>query len=283
MRKLFVIAMVLPLLVSFGAPTSTGKTAKVSSADGVEIAYTVQGNGTLALVFVHGWCCDATYWKKQVPALAPDYTVVTLDLAGHGQSGTNRKEWTMEAYGADVAAVVEALDLKSVVLIGHSMGGHVNIEAAKKMPDPVIALVGVDTYQDLAHTIPEEQKDPFLAAFKADFAGTTNGFVRGMFPPDADSTLVDWVAADMASAPPEVGIGSMESLLSHEVFGFKELEIPIYCINSDKFPTNIEAGKKKAYAFSVKLVPGRGHFLHMEDPHAFNELLEEIIDEIAGE
>ena len=46
---------------------------------------------------------------------------------------------------------------------------------------------------------------------------------------------------------------------------------------------SLEAGKKKAYAFSVKLVPGRGHFLHMEDPHAFNELLEKIIVEIAGE
>ena len=283
MKYSSVIVLALLLFVSLGDSVSAGDTARVSSADGVEIVYTAHGGGDPALVFVHCWCCDATYWKAQAPAFAAEHTVVTIDLAGHGNSGMAREEWTVEAYGADVAAVVQALDLERVILIGHSMGGTVNIAAAKRMPDRVIALVGVDTYQNLERSIPKFQQEQFLGSFKADFAATTNAFVRTMFPQDADSTLVEWVANDMASAPAEIGIGSMEKLLEYEVSGFKELEIPIYCINSDRYPTEVEAGKRKAYAFSVRLMPGHGHFLHMEDSGTFNELLEDVIEEIAGD
>jgi pimeloyl-ACP methyl ester carboxylesterase len=278
-------SLVVALAVALVTPGSVfaGVAATTTSADGVEIAYTVEGSGIPAMVFVHCWCCDASYWKAQVPVFVEDHTVVTIDLAGHGKSGMARDEWTIEAYGADVAAVVEALDLERVILIGHSMGGAVNIAAAKRMPDRVMALVGVDTYQNLERTIPKSQQQQFLGAFKADFASTTDGFVRTMFPEDADSALVEWVADDMASAPPEVGIGSMEDYFGYEVTGFKELEIPIYCINSERYPTDVEAGKRKAYAFSVEFVPGRGHFPHMEDADTFNTLLAEIVDAITGD
>ena len=64
------------------------------SADGMPIHYTVRGNGAIALVFVHGWCCDQRYWDQQVEHFAPHYTVVSLDVAGHGASGRDRTQWT---------------------------------------------------------------------------------------------------------------------------------------------------------------------------------------------
>jgi len=69
----------------------------------------VRGEGEPALVFIHGWCCDRTYWEAQLPYFAQKYKVVTIDLAGHGESGLDRKAWTMKAFGEDVAAVVEKL------------------------------------------------------------------------------------------------------------------------------------------------------------------------------
>ena len=98
------------------------------------IHYDVHGQGDRALVFVHCWSCDTrTYWQNQVDEFAKDFRVVTVDLGGHGQSGMNRKEWTMAAFGADVAAVVNKLDLKNIVLVGHSMGGPVCLEAARRL------------------------------------------------------------------------------------------------------------------------------------------------------
>jgi pimeloyl-ACP methyl ester carboxylesterase len=94
----------------------------VKASDGLSIACDVRGKGDTALVFLHGWGGDREYWKHQADAFASDYTVVTLDQAGHGASGTDRKTWTVDALAGDVEAVVKDLKLKRVVLIGHSMG-----------------------------------------------------------------------------------------------------------------------------------------------------------------
>src|SRR5262245_56964945 len=113
-----------------------------TSADGIPIHYDVQGNGAIALVFVHGWCCDRRSWDQQIAHFAPRYTVVCLDLAGHGASGRDRTQWTIPAFGQDVVAVVEQRGLGQVVLIGHSMGGPVIVEAARCLPAAVIGVVG---------------------------------------------------------------------------------------------------------------------------------------------
>ncbi len=121
----------------------------VRSSDGVLISYEVTGIGDSTLVFVHGWCCDKSYWKLQVPHFARKHRVVTIDLAGHGESGLERDKCTMAAFGEDVAAVVNPLAIERVVLIGHSMGGHVILEAAKHIPKSVLGIVGVDTFDDV--------------------------------------------------------------------------------------------------------------------------------------
>ena len=81
------------------------------SADGLLIHYEVEGEGMPALVFIHGWSCDHSYWQKQMEYFAPRYTVAAIDLGGHGNSGLNRDAWTTPAFGEDVVAVVEKLRL----------------------------------------------------------------------------------------------------------------------------------------------------------------------------
>jgi pimeloyl-ACP methyl ester carboxylesterase len=144
------IALCSMCVLSGCAPESE---RRALSADNVSISYHVEGKGTPALVFVHGWCCDKSYWKHQVPYFSKRHTVVTIDLAGHGESGVGRKAWTMEAFGKDVVAVVEELELDRVILIGHSMGGAVIIEAARQMPERVTGLVGADTFLDVGNKL----------------------------------------------------------------------------------------------------------------------------------
>ena len=93
------------------------------------------------LVFVHGWSCDATYWREQVNYFKEKYRIILLDLAGHGRSGSERENYTTEAFGQDVKTVVESVKADKVILIGHSMGALVSAEAALLMPDKVIGLV----------------------------------------------------------------------------------------------------------------------------------------------
>ncbi len=280
-RNPFFILLAITALCIAAAGHAAQQTGTALSADSVSIGYTVRGEGTPALAFVHCWCCDSDYWKNQVPHFAKRHTVVAIDLAGHGSSGLERNDWTLGAFASDVASVVKALDLEEVILVGHSMGGPVALEAARLLAGRVIGVVGIDTYQDFGRTIPEEQRAQFLAAFEADFPGVTRRFVRSMFPPGADSMLIEVIVEDMAAAPPAVGIGAMKNLLAYDPApAAGEIEIPIYAINSEMFPTNVEGNKKLAKSFDVKFMPGVGHFVHLEDPERFNRLLEEVVREI---
>jgi len=253
------------------------------SADGISIAYEVRGEGEPALVFVHGWCCDRSYWNKQLPHFAEKYKVLSIDLAGHGESGLDRKEWTMGAFGEDVVAVINKLDLDQAVLIGHSMGGPVILEAARLMPKRVIGLVGVDTLKDFEFKYTQEQIDNWFTPLRADFVEGTRDFVRTMFTPNSDPALIEKIATDMSSSPPMIGLRAVEGYIDFQnneiIQVLKEVQAPLTCINSDMEPTNVETNQHHSPSFKARIMSGVGHFNMMEDPETFNRLLEETIQE----
>ncbi len=275
----------LKLLFSFliVATITYGQSQKVLSADGVEIVYETAGEGNPALVLIHGWSCDKSYWSEQVKDLSKNYKVITIDLGGHGESGLNRENWTIEKYGEDVASVVNNLELEKVILVGHSMGGSVILEAAKILKGKVIGLIGADTYQSFTDDWTAEQKEGLLKSFKDSFYETAQGFVKGMFPPSADSTLVKKIADDMSMAPPQVATSAMRNLFFYNPLPtLKEIDLPIISINCDLYPVAVEENKKVVKSFDVKMMKGVGHFLMIEQPEEFNRLLKEAVRELSS-
>jgi pimeloyl-ACP methyl ester carboxylesterase len=270
-------ALVLAISV-FPIHRLRGQTFTTPSIDGVPITYEVHGEGALALVFVHGWSCDRSYWRGQLEPFSRRYKVVTIDLAGHGASGTGRKNYTIESFGADVATVVNKLNLQHVILIGHSMGGDVIADAARQLPrDRIEGLVIVDTYKELGAGHTPEQVEAFIAKFRTDFKDSVHSFVRGMFSSNADTALVEWVANDMASAPPAIALSALESSFNYSREITKtllEIKVPVTTINSDTAPT--DNASMQRYGVQVVVMHG-GHFLMMEDPKQFNDLLERVI------
>jgi pimeloyl-ACP methyl ester carboxylesterase len=179
-----------------------------------------------------------------------------------------------------VAAVVRKLGLSEVILIGHSMGGAVVIEAARLLPDTVTALIGVDTYQALGMRFTDQQAEGFLARFRPDFRAATDAFVRDMFPADADSALVARIVADMSAAPAEVAIASIKSYLTNDTkSALDDLQLPIRAINSDMFPTNVGLARQAVESFEVEIMPGYGHFPHLENSAGFSDKLKAVIAE----
>ncbi|TVQ41292.1 MAG: alpha/beta hydrolase [Wenzhouxiangella sp.] len=257
----------------------------VSSADGVPIAYEVSGSGEPTLVFIHGWSCDGRYWRAQVPHFSENHRIITIDLAGHGHSGLQREDYSMTAFGEDVRAVVEDVDAEQVILIGHSMGGAVSLAAAALMPDRVLGLVGVDTFQDFTQSPSPEEIEVWVGPLRADFVAAAAPFVASMFVEATDAALRDWVIADMTAAPPEVAISAMENLLGFSGIDkaldtLGQLEVPVIAINADLWPTNIEGNRKRLPSFEAVIMPGTDHFLHMAEPQAFNAELARVLAEI---
>ncbi|MCX6559240.1 MAG: alpha/beta hydrolase [Candidatus Aminicenantes bacterium] len=272
------------LLIAFAAACARrGPDRFVATADGVRIAYHIEGKGRPALVFVHGWSCDRTYWRNQIAAFAPTHAVVTVDLAGHGESGADRTEWSIPAFGADVAAVVKREKLRRVVLVGHSMGGEVCLEAARLLPDRVLGIIGVDTFQDLGAVMSPDEIAQYLAPFRADFKAAAGFFVRAMFPWGTNPDLVESIVRDMSSAPPQVALAVFEALFAYvPARALRDVRVPIRVINSDRIPTNVEGNRKLAASFEIQIMAGRGHFPQLEDSAGFNRLLEQTIAELSA-
>jgi len=260
-----------------------GAALTVASEDGVQIRYRVYGKGDPALILIHCWSCDSGYWDQQLDTLKGRYTVVTLDLAGHGESGTTRGDWSIPAFGADVAAVAGRIRNQQIVLVGHSMGGPVALEAARRLRDRVIGIVGVDSFTNIGlPPLAPRELEQRLEPYRRDFATTTRDNVtQRFFKPTSDPLLVREIADDMAAEPPGIGIGAMIGMNNmNYAAALGDIDVPIIAINSDRLPTDLDRIRLHAPTFRVKIMPGAGHFLMIEEWVRFNQLLDETVQEL---
>lgn len=258
--------------------------AGVQAADGVLIHYRVAGTQYRdpTIVFVHGFGCDSTIFDSALAHVAERARAVAIDLPGHGQSGSNRVNWTMEAYGDDVRRVCDAIGTGQVVLVGHSMGGPVILEAAREMSGRVLALIPVETFHDVDVVRTQKQVDEFVDVWRKDFKKSSEAMIRSSFhQPLRDPKQVDAVIAKMNAMQKDVGLALLDAMFRYDVgAGLEDITLPIRCINSGDRPTNLAAGRRHAKRFDARLVPGVGHYLMVEDPEAFNALLDAAIDEL---
>lgn len=119
-----------------------------------------QDKSEVTLVFVHGWLLSQCYWQPLIDQLSHDFQCLSYDLRGFGESnlGVERRSlpvtsslypeapnpFSLEAYARDLGELITALDLQSVWLIGHSLGGSIALWAAKLFPQQVQGVICVN-------------------------------------------------------------------------------------------------------------------------------------------
>jgi pimeloyl-ACP methyl ester carboxylesterase len=269
-----------------GEPDTRPVKKTIRAGDGLGLVGEVRGRGDTALVFLHGMCGDREYWKHQVGVFAADYRVVAIDQAGHGESGNDRKAWTIDGLADDVEAVVKALALKRVILVGHSMSGPVALLAARRMPGTVVAVVGVDTLQNAEVKLPEEVRKSILDGLHKDFKGTMRAAFDGLLPEKADAQVKKWLQTKAEDQNPKAALA-----LTRDLFGLdtrkllKEAKVPVRCVNSAggyKLFTATAVETNKKYAdFGAVTIDGVGHYLMLERPEEFNRKLGDVLAEFA--
>jgi len=258
------------------------------SKDGTPISYEIYGAGEPTLVFVHGWSCDARYWRAQTSHFSKKHRVVMLDLAGHGHSGMSRTKYTMSAFGEDVRAVTEAVGSPRVILIGHSMGGLVIAEAARLMPNRVIGLIGIDTLGNIEYPMTHEGLKKMIAPLEKNFQTGSRQFAGGMISPQTDPNLREWILSDMSAAPPVVALSAMNEMMAQYITGeaakvFEQIRIPVITVNGDLWPINYEANRRHMFSYHAIVLKKADHFLMMNRPEEFNRALDKAIHMLSGE
>ena len=257
----------------------------VLSKDGTPVSYEIYGAGEPTLVFVHGWSCDARYWRAQASHFSKKHRIVILDLAGHGHSGMSRTKYTMGAFGEDVRAVTEAVGSPRVILIGHSMGGSVIAEAARIMPNRVIGLIGIDTLDNIEYPLTSEELKKMTAPLEKDFRAGSRQFIGEMILPQTDPQLREWILSDVSAAPPAVALSAMNEMMSQYITGesakiFDEIRIPVVTVNGDLWPINYVANRRHMFSFDAIVLKEADHFLMMDRAEEFNRALEKAINMI---
>jgi len=253
--------------------------------DGVYIDYTDSKIGDTCLLFVHGWDIDKTYWKDQNNFFKRKYRVVTIDLPGFGKSGKNRQSWTVENYGVDVATVIQSLDLRNVILIGHSMSGAIVLEVAIKNPTRVIGVVGVDNFTSFGATYSDDVKREIADAYKALKTNYKEVAVQyanqSLFSSSTDSTVRKRVINDFMKADSILAPKVLETIDEYPTDEkMKTFGKTIYLINSSYHPTDTSGFKKYNVPFQLLYVGPTGHYPMIENPNEFNKQLEQVIEKI---
>jgi len=279
------IGFLLGCILIAATTAGAGTLGVVPSADGTPVAYEVHGGGEPTLILVHGWSCDARYWREQVGYFAARHRVVTVDLAGHGHSGTGREDYTMRSLGEDVRAVADTVGGDELILVGHSMGGLIIAEAARLLPGRVLGLISIDSLHDLGFPVTEEHAAEMIAPLEADFPAACRQFAAAMIRPDTDADLAEWIQADMAAAPAEVALSAMRGYMAQWISGagpaiFEELPLPVVAVCADLWPVNAEANRQYMHSFEAIVLEATDHFLMLSNAEEFNQALEEAIAKI---
>ncbi|MCK5442667.1 MAG: alpha/beta hydrolase [Maribacter sp.] len=256
----------------------------VESFDGFNISFDNKGEGQTTIILIHGWANNRTIWDAQTTHFSEKYHVIAADLPGFGKSGNNRKMWTMESYGKDIAAIIEKLELSKVVLAGFSLGAPVAIETAIKAREQVVGVVLVDNLQDVEMKFAPPMIQ-YMDSMMMDMVNkpTMEKLVQGGFFKHNIDSSYHRVLKLWKDVPQ---IGWSESLIEllkwqneQSVNSIKSVEAPIIAINSDMQPTKVDVFRKYAPTFKAKIVKDVGHVIMWDNEKEFNRLLEESIQE----
>jgi pimeloyl-ACP methyl ester carboxylesterase len=246
-----------------------------------------EGEGPTALIFIHGWCYDQRAWRHQMTALSDRFRCISLDLAGHGGTSSvgTADALTIAEMAADVLALREALELDRVILVGHSMGGAVAVEAAIASAEGVLGVIGVDSLTDerMYAKRPHDEIENRLMPLRDDFKGAVAGLVRMITLIDRNNAgVVKELVDTMTSAPPIVALASMRSLLEWDIDArWPLLTVPAWAINSSALvPLIAELPPRKN--LKLRMLDEVGHFPMLENPGAFNvdlvRTLKDVLD-----
>ena len=182
--------IVLAAVLAAAGPACAAAAPQEASArlGDARIHYLNQGQGPDAVVFIHGWSCDSSFWDAQMAALAATHRVIALDLIGCGSSSAPQAEYTQDLFARSLGAVLDAAGVKRAVLVGHSMGLSVAKRYIDARPERVAGLFIVDgAYIDLPRDAAQVQsfKD-MLGAPGIDTDQGWRGFVAGFVRPMLD-------------------------------------------------------------------------------------------------
>jgi pimeloyl-ACP methyl ester carboxylesterase len=256
------------------------------------INHVVTGRGRPPIVFVHGFACAHTDWDAQVAHLSPRHQTIAVDLRGHGASPGIAADCSIERYGADAAEVMRALALPPAVLVGHSMGCRVVVEAALQAPTQTAGVILVDGSQ-FARAMAAILRERF--ATPDGYATLVNGMFKDVFTASSDTAVAASVVERARRLPQSIGEKMMTDLQRYDVgrlaSSLASLRVPVMALqatysNEKRERRTMREGQTTPYldmlrasvpAARIEIIADTGHFPQLDESAQTNALIDGFI------
>jgi pimeloyl-ACP methyl ester carboxylesterase len=247
--------------------------------DGNKIRYYDIGpKSKSAIVFIHGWTGNADLWKDSYNAF-PNHRVIALDLIGHGKSDKPKVEYTMDLFAKSVDAVLKDAKVDKAILVGHSMGMPVSRQIYRTNPQKVLGIVNVD---GSIRSFPDrKQFDEWVVNFRSDYQKTRDQFVDSMITPIKDEAVKAAIRTTNHATPDYVGISAISQFGNDTLWKTDPIKVPVLGIFAESpwWPADTEGFFKSiAPDLEFHMWKGPTHFLMMEKPKEFNDLIRAFIE-----
>lgn len=264
-----------------------GQGVKTAIRDGVALRYErADGDRGPPIVLVHGWCCDHAFFAPQFEHFArAGHTVVAPDLRGHGESDAPEGLYSMQVFADDLAWLVGELGLARPVFIGHSMGGIVAFDLARRHPEAVAAIAMIDSavFRPAAS---RANMPAFLAKLRAPgYREAVTAYVEAaLFMPTDDPRNRAPILGKMTATARHAMIGAFEGMRDFDPLAGGAPKAPALFISTDIKPLS---DMDRFLALMPDLMTGKtvgsGHFAPIEVPEQVNAMLARFVRLAAGE
>ena len=241
---------------------------------------------------MHGFGCSLEDWKAQLEFFSKINEVVACDLRGHGATPGRAHECSIEHYGGDVAALLNNLELSASILVGHSMGCRVVLEAARLAPERVCGIVLIDGSRLASGDADAAERGAQAAIDKNGYPAFADNLFRQMFfehGPRAEAVVArgirqtETIGAVLWTRMARWDAAEMDG-------AFAAVRRPLMVIqtttrNAELKRTPLKAGesspwldyvKSKVPRARIEILPGLGHFPQLEAPGRVNQLIAEF-------
>ena len=115
------------------------------TSNGIPVHISDSEKGERTIIFLHGYLETLYIWEEFRDLLPDSFRFISIDLPGHGLSGTHPESNTMEFNADVIAGILDKLSIESAILVGHSMGGYVAQAFLKKYPDRTDAIIHLNS------------------------------------------------------------------------------------------------------------------------------------------
>ncbi|MES2727764.1 MAG: alpha/beta hydrolase [Bacteroidota bacterium] len=259
----------------------------------VQLSYNDIGEGSIPVIFMHGYPFDKTMWQLQLDFLKSGYRLISFDIRGFGKSTDEESHLSIDLFGEDLIALMDKLDIDKAIVCGLSMGGFIALNAQKRFPDRFAALILCDTQCIADTTEVKEKRKKIINEIAVDGVATFNeGFIKNVFHKDSLSNKKELVeqlrSVVFANSPHIITMGQTALAERSETCStLNEITIPtlIICGREDIVTplAQSEMMHKTIKGSILHVIDNAGHVSNLEQPDEFNKHLLDFLTTLSAD